>query len=149
MNNRWDRMDRYGWEPEENANECVWEGGGGVQEGWKYVLLLFFPAVIKMTCSGHTFLHSSPPVLLLLLLVQFFCHDPKATGGAHNHSITHLFHFSQYFFFGAHLLQLCCRLFFFFPREENILCQKPFEGVRGCEEKQQCPRYTMQIASCN
>lgn len=54
-------MNRYGWEPEENANECVWEGGGGVQEGWKYVLLLFFPAVIKMTCSGHTLLHSSPP----------------------------------------------------------------------------------------
>lgn len=61
VNNRWDRMNRYGWEPEENANECVWEGGGGVQAGWKYVLLLFFPAVIKMTCSGHTLLHSSPP----------------------------------------------------------------------------------------
>lgn len=102
-NNRWDRMNRYGSEPEENANECVWEGGRGVQEGWNYVLQLFFSAEIKSHqpwgCSGHTSLLSSP------------------TGGGgirlrraqtlRSHSIAHLFHL-LFIIFEAYSLQCCC-----------------------------------------
>lgn len=72
MNNRWDRMSRYGPEPEENANERV----GGCWRSARRVEVCFAASLscsgendLPRGCSGHTFLHTSPAVLPLPLLL--------------------------------------------------------------------------------